>query len=29
VERVINLGFQNPRLLRYREFYATNTHVDT
>ncbi|WZL79032.1 transposase [Eubacteriales bacterium mix99] len=29
VERVINLGFQNPRLLRYREFYATNTDVET
>lgn len=29
VERVINLGFQNPRLLRYREFYATNADVDT
>jgi hypothetical protein len=29
VERVINLGFQNPRLLRYREFYTANTNVDT
>jgi hypothetical protein len=25
VELVINLGFQNPKLLRYREFYGRNT----
>jgi hypothetical protein len=25
VERVIDLGFQNPKLLRYRDFYGANT----
>ena len=28
VEQVINLAFQNPKLLRYREFYAVNTGLD-
>ncbi|GHU71616.1 hypothetical protein AGMMS49992_05960 [Clostridia bacterium] len=27
VELVINLGFQNPRLLRYRYFYGSTTNV--
>jgi transposase-like protein len=27
VELVINLGFQNPKLLRYRKFYGTNTDL--
>jgi len=25
VEQIINLAFQNPKLLRYRDFYAVNT----
>jgi transposase-like protein len=25
VEKIINLAFQNPRLLRYRDFYGANT----
>ena len=28
VELIINLAFQNPRLLRYRDFYAVNTSTD-
>jgi len=27
VELVINLAFQNPKLLRYRDFYAVNTRI--
>lgn len=27
VDLVINLGFQNPKLLRYREFYASNSDL--
>jgi len=27
VELVINLAFQNPKLLRYRSFYGVNTRV--
>ena len=27
VELVINLGFQNPKLLRFREFYRTDTGI--
>jgi hypothetical protein len=27
VEIVVNLGFQNPKLLRYRNFYGINTRV--
>jgi hypothetical protein len=27
VEQIVNLAFQNPRLLRYRDFYAGNTDV--
>jgi len=28
VEQVINLAFQNPKLLRYRDFYGVNTGLD-
>lgn len=28
VELVVNLAFQNPKLLRYRDFYGANTKVD-
>ncbi|MDR1537159.1 MAG: hypothetical protein LBU32_04030, partial [Clostridiales bacterium] len=28
VELVINLEFQNPKLLRFREFFAANTAVE-
>jgi transposase-like protein len=28
VDLIVNLGFRNPKLLRYRDFYASNTGVD-
>jgi hypothetical protein len=29
VDLIVNLAFQNPKLLRFRDFYAVNTHLAT
>jgi hypothetical protein len=28
VDLIINLGFQNPKLLRYRDFYCINSGIE-
>ena len=28
VDLIVNLAFQNPKLLRFREFYSANTRFD-